>query len=59
MYIVWLDALAGHDSLDSTTVTDSYRPVDLENVDCLAELSRVTIGVPRVRRLHIVFNDLP
>lgn len=43
-----LDALAGHDPLDSTTVTDEYRPVDLESVDPVAELRGIAVGIPRV-----------
>jgi hypothetical protein len=44
----WLDALAGHDPLDSTTVTDEYKPVDLEGVDPVAKLRGLSVGIPRV-----------
>ena len=49
------DALAGHDPLDSTTVSDEYQPIDLDEVDCMAKLRGVTVGIPWVFS-HTIYN---
>ena len=39
------DALAGHDHLDSTTVTTPYKPITLPDVP---SVKGIVIGIPKV-----------
>jgi aspartyl-tRNA(Asn)/glutamyl-tRNA(Gln) amidotransferase subunit A len=41
-----LNVLAGHDPLDSTTVTEDFREVDLSSVDDLSVLRGLSVGIP-------------
>jgi Asp-tRNA(Asn)/Glu-tRNA(Gln) amidotransferase A subunit family amidase len=44
MLITLSDILAGHDPLDSTTITDDFIPLDLsQDID----ISRIRIGIPQ------------
>jgi len=50
-----LDALAGHDVFDSTTVTDAFSPVDVPAADVAVGMLRgLSVGIPLVCIISIL-----
>jgi len=50
------DTLAGHDVFDSTTVTDTFSPVDVPLADVAVRMLRgLSVGIPLV---YIIFHIL-